>query len=162
MKRTMDEYLPGLNRTWLQKKNSVKEIKGNDRMGKRTLNNIQQKDCKTKRRKDEQIEPIPTGSIEQNKVAYEIRIANHLEQHWADWFDGWTITNVDNNEVILTCSGADHAGLHGVLDKIRDLNLTLISVKRISMEGSGSRDAQSRAGRQKIGGQNENDQNSKL
>lgn len=95
------------------------------------------KDCKTNWRKEENIETAPTGSIEKRKYAYEIRLKNHLEQHWADWFDGWTITNVDNGEVILTCSSTDQTGLHGVLDKIRDLNLILISVKRISLDPLG-------------------------
>ncbi len=70
--------------------------------------------------------------------AYEIRLKNHLDQHWFEWFDGWTITNVENGEVILTCSTSDLASLHGVLDKIRDLNLDLISVRRTTLDLSGS------------------------
>ncbi len=79
------------------------------------------------------------GTLDQNhpginsghKYAYEIRLKDHLDQRWVDWFDGWTITNIGNEEVILTCPATDHAGLHGVLDKIRDLHLILISVRRI-------------------------------
>ncbi len=70
-------------------------------------------------------------SLKGEKQSYEIRIKNHLDAAWADWFDGWTITNLDNGEAILSCPGADHAALHGVLDKIRDLNLTLISVRQV-------------------------------
>ncbi len=65
---------------------------------------------------------------------YEIRIKNHLDAYWADWFDGWTITNLENGEVILFCPDADHAAIHGVLDKIRDLNLTLISVRQADIK----------------------------
>ncbi len=69
------------------------------------------------------------------KHSYEIRIKNHLDAAWADWFDGWTITNLDNGEAILFCPDADHAALHGVLDKIRDLNLALISVRQVDSGG---------------------------
>ena len=75
--------------------------------------------------------PGLSGKVMDNKYGYEIRLKNHLDQQWANWFDGWTITNIGNDEVILTCSVTDHAGLHGVLDKIRDMNLTIISVRQI-------------------------------
>ncbi len=65
------------------------------------------------------------------KHSYEIRVKNHLDDSWADWFDGWTITNIEDDETILACPDADHAALHGVLDKVRDLNLTLISVRQV-------------------------------
>ncbi len=84
------------------------------------------------------IESTKNRSDIRKKYAYEIRLKNHLDQHWAIWFEGWTITNVDDDEVILVCSSTDHAGLHGVLDKIRDLNLTIIYVKRISPDQSGT------------------------
>ncbi len=60
--------------------------------------------------------------------SYEIKIMDHLDQCWNEWFEGWTITNLENGEVLLQKSGVDHSELHGVLNKIRDLNLTLISV----------------------------------
>lgn len=63
-------------------------------------------------------------------LAYEIRIKDHLELHWATYFEGWIIENLENGEVQLTASNIDQAGLHGVLNKIRDLNLTLLSVKQ--------------------------------
>ncbi len=85
-------------------------------------------------RKEGTLEQNPPGTASNIKYAYEIRLKNHLDQRWADWFDGWTITNIGDEEVILTCYATDHAGLHGVLDKIRDLNLTLISVKKITSD----------------------------
>ncbi len=98
------------------------------------------KESSTDRREEDKIEPTPKGSVTERKFAYVIRLHNHLEPHWAAWFDGWTITNVENDEVILTCLNTDHASLHGALDKIRDLNLTLISVKRIPSDPSGSKE----------------------
>ena len=65
------------------------------------------------------------------EFSYEIRLKNHLETHWTTFFEGWSINNLENGEVLLSISSIDQAGLHGVLNKIRDLNLTLISVEKI-------------------------------
>ena len=67
--------------------------------------------------------------------AYEIRIRNHLEKHWSSYFMGWSIANLENGEVLLTTPNIDQAGLHGVLNKIRDLNLTLLTVRQTDKEG---------------------------
>jgi hypothetical protein len=64
--------------------------------------------------------------------SYEIRVRDHLETHWSTFFEGWAITNLENGEVLLSNTNVDQAGLHGVLNKIRDLNLTLISVNKIN------------------------------
>jgi hypothetical protein len=66
---------------------------------------------------------------------YEIRVRNHLDACWIDWFEGWEIRNLDNGEVSLTGADVDQSALHGVLNKIRDLNLTLISVVRVEPSG---------------------------
>jgi hypothetical protein len=60
--------------------------------------------------------------------AYEIRVQDHLDTHWNAFFEGWSLHNLENGEVLLTNPNIDQAGLHGVLNKIRDLNLTLLSV----------------------------------
>lgn len=70
----------------------------------------------------------------ENGYSYEIRVRDHLETHWSTYFDGWFIINLDNGEVLLFSNNVDKAGLHGVLNKIRDLNLTLLSVKAIKDE----------------------------
>jgi hypothetical protein len=62
---------------------------------------------------------------------YEIRIKGHLESRWADWFEGVSITLEDNGETLLTGPVADQAALHGLLRKVRDLGMPLLSVKRI-------------------------------
>ncbi len=67
-------------------------------------------------------------------IGYEIRIMNHLDAGWAEWFDGWDMQNLEFGEVLLFRAQADQSALHGVLNKIRDLNLVLVSVKRIPWE----------------------------
>ena len=67
-------------------------------------------------------------------IGYQIKIKDHLTSDWCEWFDGWTLSNLENGEFLLTNPGVDQSALHGVLNKIRDLNLTLISVKQIPAE----------------------------
>ncbi len=65
---------------------------------------------------------------------YQIVVKGHLDSEWSDWFDGLTITLVDNGETILTGPVVDQTALHGVLIKIRDLGLPLLSLVRIEPE----------------------------
>jgi hypothetical protein len=64
-------------------------------------------------------------------IAYEIRVKGHLDRRWSDWFDGLEITNMENGEAVLSGDIVDQAALHGVLAKVRDLNLPLISVTSV-------------------------------
>jgi deazaflavin-dependent oxidoreductase (nitroreductase family) len=59
---------------------------------------------------------------------YEIRIKGHLDPSWSDWFAGLHFTNQEGNETLLSGPLPDQAALHGLLERIRDLNITLISV----------------------------------
>ena len=59
---------------------------------------------------------------------YEIRIKGHLDDRWADWFGGLTITLEDNGDTLLAGPVADQAALHGLLSKVRDLGMPLLSV----------------------------------
>jgi hypothetical protein len=59
---------------------------------------------------------------------YEIRLKGHLDDRWADWFDGLTITREDNGTTRLTGAVVDQAALHGLLSKVRDLGLPLLAV----------------------------------
>jgi hypothetical protein len=61
-------------------------------------------------------------------MVYQIRIEGHLGQHWSDWFGGLTITLEDNGETLLTGPVVDQAALHGLLKKVRDLGMPLLSV----------------------------------
>ena len=65
---------------------------------------------------------------------YQIVVKGHLDSEWSDWFDGMTITLVGNGETILTGPIVDQTALHGVLIKIRDLGLPLLSLVRIEPE----------------------------
>jgi hypothetical protein len=62
---------------------------------------------------------------------YVIRVRGHLEPRWAEWFSGLTLTHTEAGETILAGPVADQAALHGLLVRIRDLNLTLVSVARV-------------------------------
>ena len=64
--------------------------------------------------------------------SYQIRLQGHLSPQWATYFDGFTLTNSENGEALLTGLIMDQAALHGVLAKIRDLGLPLLSVNKIS------------------------------
>ncbi len=59
---------------------------------------------------------------------YEIRLKGHLDARWAEWFEGLTITLEENGCTLLSGPLADQAALHGILKKVRDLGLTLLSV----------------------------------
>ena len=62
---------------------------------------------------------------------YEIRIKGHLADRWAHWFPGLTITLKDSGDTRLTGPVIDQAALHGVLRKVRDLGMPLLSVNRV-------------------------------
>lgn len=65
---------------------------------------------------------------------YEIRVRGHLSDTWAEWFDGLAIENLPNGESLLSGPVADKAALHGLLTKVRDLNLTLLAVALVEPE----------------------------
>jgi len=67
---------------------------------------------------------------------YVTRVKGHLAPRWAGWFDGLTITHTAGGETVLSGPIEDQAALHGVLAKIRDLNLILIAVNRIPNRAS--------------------------
>jgi len=67
-------------------------------------------------------------------AVYEIRVKGHLDGHWSEWFDELTITNLENGEAELSGEVVDQAALHGVLSKVRDLNLPLIAVSGLNPE----------------------------
>jgi hypothetical protein len=61
---------------------------------------------------------------------YEIKIRGHLDPRWSDWFADLKLTHLEGDETLLSGPLHDQAALHGLLERIRDLNLTLISVTR--------------------------------
>jgi hypothetical protein len=62
----------------------------------------------------------------------EIRLKGHLVDRWANWFGGVTITLEDNGNTLLTCPVVDQAALHGLLKKVRDLSMPLVSVNFVN------------------------------
>lgn len=69
--------------------------------------------------------PVPSG--------YRLRVDGHLDQHWSSWFGGLTLTHEDDGTTCLTGAIADQSQLHGLLTKIRDLGVTLISVEVVDV-----------------------------
>ena len=69
----------------------------------------------------------------QNVAFYEIRLKGHLDSQWAMWFEGLTITLDENGDTLLSGSVADQAALHGLLRKVRDLGMPLVSVNQASL-----------------------------
>ena len=59
---------------------------------------------------------------------YEIRLQGHLHSRWAAWFDGLSLTNESDGTTIISGRVADQAALHGLLQKVRDIGVTLVSV----------------------------------
>jgi hypothetical protein len=65
---------------------------------------------------------------EHRPTIYELRVAGRLDPHWSAWFGGLSLTHQDDGNTSLTGTVTDQAELHGLLAKIRDLGVTLISV----------------------------------
>ena len=74
---------------------------------------------------------INSGSEKAQPLVYQIRIKGHLGRQWTNWFGGLTITLEDNGETLLTGPVVDQAALHGLLRKVRDLGVPLLSVSRV-------------------------------
>jgi hypothetical protein len=65
-------------------------------------------------------------------MIYQIRIKGHLGRQWTDWFEGLTITQEEGGDTLLTGPVVDQAALHGLLRKVRDLGIPLISAIHVN------------------------------
>ncbi len=70
-------------------------------------------------------------------IRYEIRVQGQLDGRWPEWFDGMTIMHMENGDTALFGTLADQAALHGVLAKVRDLGLPLLSVVPVAARAEG-------------------------
>jgi len=81
-----------------------------------------------------------TDSSPSNAQYYEIRLKGHLEARWVEWFDGLAITLEENGNTLLSGPVADQAALHGLLKKVRDVGLPLLSVNPVEPDTEEVRD----------------------
>ena len=70
-------------------------------------------------------------NLSQSEMVYEIRLEGQLGHQWTEWFEGLTITLTENGDTLLTGPVVDQAALFGLLRKVRDLGLPLLSVIRL-------------------------------
>ena len=68
-------------------------------------------------------------------VQYEIRVTGHLNSRWEAWFDGLSLTRADDGTTVIRGPIVDQAALYGVLQKLRDIGVPLISVTQLEPEG---------------------------
>ena len=64
-------------------------------------------------------------------MSYQIRVRGHLSTTWSGWFDGLAISQVEDGDTLISGGDIDQAALHGILKKVRDLGLTLLSVNSL-------------------------------
>jgi hypothetical protein len=65
-------------------------------------------------------------------MVYQIKVEGHLDSEWTAWFGGMTLVLEDNGDTLMTGPVIDQAALHGLLKKVRDLGMPLVSVKRVN------------------------------
>ena len=71
------------------------------------------------------------GGLTQSKQCYEIRFEGHLDDHWAGWFHGCSLAREEDGSTTMIAPVIDQADLFGLLNKVRDLSLSLISVNKV-------------------------------
>jgi hypothetical protein len=74
---------------------------------------------------------------QEKSFCYEVRVEGHLDDLWLDWFEGLSLRHDEDGSSTLVGSLADQAALYGLLERVRDLGVPLLSVHRIESEGGG-------------------------
>lgn len=72
-----------------------------------------------------------TSSPSNSPQCYEIRVGGRLDPRWATWFDGMTLTSDEDGTTVIRGVLADQAALHGILRRVRDVGLPLISITQL-------------------------------
>jgi hypothetical protein len=90
---------------------------------------------------DQQQDQEPLNKLSSNMEqaiprVYQIRIEGHLGSQWTDWFGGLSVTLEDNGDTLLTGPVIDQAALHGLLKKVRDLGMPLVSVIPVELRST--------------------------
>ena len=83
---------------------------------------------------DEMTDELNPNTDPDEPTAYQIRIRGHLDRQWTDWFEGLTVTLEDDGDTLLTGPVVDQAALHGLLRKVRDLGMSLVSVGEVPID----------------------------
>ncbi len=79
-------------------------------------------------------------NTQSSKQVYQIRLEGHLDDGWTDWFEGTCVKGTENTNTLLTCTVTDQAELFGLLRKVRDLSVPLLSVTRVKPDPTASLD----------------------
>ena len=79
----------------------------------------------------------PEAGSRPGGAVYQIRVRGHLNSRWSRWFEGLSISHQEDGTTLLTGTIVDQPALHGVIIKIRDLGLPLLSVERMGKDGVG-------------------------
>jgi hypothetical protein len=74
--------------------------------------------------------------MRQERTTYQVRIEGQLDGNWSAWLGGLAMTYAESGETILTGPVEDQAALHGILTRLRDLGLTIVSVNRVDPDHS--------------------------
>jgi hypothetical protein len=72
-------------------------------------------------------------TVPDQPIDYQIRVEGHLRAEWAEWFEGLSVSLEDNGDTLLTGPVVDQAALHGLLKKVRDLGMPLLSVNQVAI-----------------------------
>ena len=75
----------------------------------------------------------PTSTPDRSEAGrYEIRLTGHLDAHWSAWFDGMVVTHHDDGTTLIAGTVVDQAALHGLIQRVRDLGMPLLSVAQVA------------------------------
>ena len=74
---------------------------------------------------------MTTSQPTDTQTVYQIKVKGHLDQHWSEWFDDLSVTHDEHDDTLLTGPVTDQAALYGLLKKVQDLGIRLISVNPV-------------------------------